>query len=199
MNTNFPNTGFPDFLPERFRFCRNFSACHLPKREPNQCRWCGKPVPKGRKSWCSDGCVDEFKVRAWPSYISSVIFRRDQGVCEICGIDTVELDELHRKVWRTFKTWNLREAGMADPDKPVNGNHYHYGLQWGPWDPFKQLWEADHIVPVIEGGGCCGLQNYRTLCQLCHKAETAALAKRRAEARALASGRGVQNTLEGVS
>jgi 5-methylcytosine-specific restriction enzyme A len=42
------------------------------------------------------------------------------------------------------------------------------------------LWQADHIVPVIEGGGECGLDNYRTLCTACHKQETAALAKRRA-------------------
>jgi len=47
------------------------------------------------------------------------------------------------------------------------------------------LWQADHIVPVIEGGGECGLENYRTLCTRCHKEETALLAKRRAEARRL--------------
>ena len=45
------------------------------------------------------------------------------------------------------------------------------------------LWQADHIVPVIEGGGECGLDNYRTLCTACHKAETAKLAKRRADNR----------------
>ena len=44
-------------------------------------------------------------------------------------------------------------------------------------------WEADHIIPVIEGGGECGLENYRTLCLPCHKKETAALAKRRAQRR----------------
>lgn len=45
------------------------------------------------------------------------------------------------------------------------------------------LWQADHIIPVIEGGGECGLENYQTLCTPCHKEETAALAKRRAIAR----------------
>jgi hypothetical protein len=44
-------------------------------------------------------------------------------------------------------------------------------------------WEADHIIPVVEGGGECGLENYRTLCLSCHRKETAALAKRRAERR----------------
>jgi 5-methylcytosine-specific restriction endonuclease McrA len=41
----------------------------------------------------------------------------------------------------------------------------------------------DHIVPVVEGGGDCGLENLRTLCWACHHRETAALAKRRAEKR----------------
>ena len=31
------------------------------------------------------------------------------------------------------------------------------------------LWDADHIVPVCEGGGMCGLENIRTLCLKCHK------------------------------
>lgn len=44
-------------------------------------------------------------------------------------------------------------------------------------------WEADHIVPVVEGGGLCGLDGYRTLCRECHKKETKALAGRRAEKR----------------
>lgn len=46
-----------------------------------------------------------------------------------------------------------------------------------------RFWDADHIVPVVEGGGGCGLDNYRTLCIWCHRDETAALAKRRAQAR----------------
>ena len=41
--------------------------------------------------------------------------------------------------------------------------------------------EVDHILPVCEGGGCCGLDNLRTLCQACHKKETAKLAKRRSK------------------
>ena len=40
------------------------------------------------------------------------------------------------------------------------------------------LWQADHIIPVIEGGGECDLGNFRTLCTVCHKGETSALVKR---------------------
>ena len=34
------------------------------------------------------------------------------------------------------------------------------------------LWDADHIIPVVKGGGQCGLDNLRTLCIKCHKNET---------------------------
>ena len=49
----------------------------------------------------------------------------------------------------------------------------------------RHTWEADHIVPVIEGGGVVRgqdpLPNLRTLCIGCHKAATKALAGRRAK------------------
>ena len=40
------------------------------------------------------------------------------------------------------------------------------------------LWDADHIIPVKEGGGQCGLENIRTLCIKCHKTETKKLAQK---------------------
>ena len=43
----------------------------------------------------------------------------------------------------------------------------------------KTLWDADHILPVVEGGGECDLENIRTLCLKCHRAATAELRKRR--------------------
>lgn len=45
------------------------------------------------------------------------------------------------------------------------------------------LWEADHIIPVTEGGGCCGLDNYQTLCRPCHVAATAELRQRLSKSR----------------
>ncbi len=45
-------------------------------------------------------------------------------------------------------------------------------------------WQADHIIPVIEGGGECGLENYRTLCIPCHQKVTKELAGRLAAKKA---------------
>lgn len=47
----------------------------------------------------------------------------------------------------------------------------------------SQWWDADHIVSVVEGGGECGLDNYRTLCLPCHRKVTRELHARLADAR----------------
>lgn len=52
-----------------------------------------------------------------------------------------------------------------------------YGLRPGAR---RSLWDADHIVPVSEGGGECDLSNIRTLCLICHRRVTAELRARRA-------------------
>ena len=52
------------------------------------------------------------------------------------------------------------------------------------WGGRRNLWDADHIVPVSEGGGECDLSNMRTLCLKCHHEATAALRGRLREKRA---------------
>ncbi len=173
------DTGFPDFLPERLRYQRWLNSRDIPKREPGQCRWCGSPVQPPRRSWCGENCKNEFMIRCFASVLNSRIYERDHGICAVCGIDTIEI--------RRTSSHRLMTCYMP----------WQYA-QWGPWNPEKRLWEADHIIPVVEGGGCCGLENYRTLCQPCHRRETAALAARRATNRAITSGRGVQSVMEGV-
>jgi 5-methylcytosine-specific restriction enzyme A len=80
---------------------------------------------------------------------------------------------LHGVLW-WFGVW----GGKGEPDSDLYPPRLAY---------FKHLWEADHIVPVVEGGGALRdidpLANLRTLCRHCHKAETAALAARRAQTR----------------
>lgn len=33
-------------------------------------------------------------------------------------------------------------------------------------------WQADHVLPVNNGGGACDLDNFQTLCLDCHKNKT---------------------------
>ena len=88
------------------------------------CRWCNLEVPKGRLTFCSDWCVEEWRLRTDPGYLREKVLQRDRGICAACGVDCMA-------------TW---------------------------------LWDADHILPVIEGGGECDLANLRTLCLKCHRA-----------------------------
>jgi 5-methylcytosine-specific restriction endonuclease McrA len=95
------------------------------------------------------------------------VLKRDRGVCRSCRIDTLVAQGILKRSrgatrQRLLNYWDL--AGYTG----------------------RSLWEADHIVPVVEGGGECDLSNLRTLCLRCHRMATLGLRLRRAEARQLA-------------
>lgn len=119
------------------------------------CRNCHGPMPKGRNYHnCSPACSEAWRARTSPSYMRLLVFKRDKGVCAKCGKDVFE-GATHRN-------------GSPVTRRARGSGH---------------LWEADHILPVVEGGGECTLENFRTLCIPCHKQETADLARRRAHDR----------------
>lgn len=37
---------------------------------------------------------------------------------------------------------------------------------------YDEKWEADHIIPIHQGGGACELENFQTLCPDCHLEKT---------------------------
>ncbi len=123
------------------------------------CRWCNLETPPGRRTFCSEWCVNEWRLRTDPGYLREQVFERDRGVCALCGIDCVaalrRLKRL-RGIQRTaaWAAWGLRRRQRAS------------------------LWDADHIVPVAEGGGECDLSNIRTLCIRCHREATRELRAR---------------------
>ena len=124
------------------------------KRLP--CRWCGAEVAGRRRTFCGAACVHEWKLRTDPNYLREQVFQRDHGVCAACGLDTEAMRKDKRKL-----DYNARRQFEKD------------------WGGRRHLWDADHIVPVVEGGGECDLSNMRTLCLKCHKEATALLRMRR--------------------
>jgi len=114
------------------------------------CRYCGGPLPKGRRWWCSDICVDEAKIRCWPHYAAEQCFKRDNYTCRNCGLEDV-------LKWRYLKI--ERPAASTREDLKSKG-----------YDVMRSLLECHHIVTVKDGGGACGLDNLITLCQFCHNA-----------------------------
>lgn len=132
----------------------------------NLCRWCNLEVPKGRLTFCSDWCVEEWRLRSDPGYLREKVFERDRGICALCGVDTVQAEQ-HLK--------RLRGAARLKA-------HLDWGIRGPSGKPGrKSLWDADHIMPVVEGGGECDLENIRTLCLKCHRAATAELRARRSK------------------
>ena len=123
------------------------------------CRWCNAEVGKRRRTFCSDACVHEWKLRTNPGYLREKVFERDKGICAVCGVDTIALRKDMRKLdfaarRKFLKEWKVKEGSR------------------------KSMWDADHTVPVAEGGGQCDLANMRTLCLRCHREATLALRQR---------------------
>src|SRR6478672_9438921 len=109
------------------------------------CRWCKGAVTGRRRTFCSDACVHEWRLRSSTSYLRDCVFDRDRGICALCGVDTV--------AGRRSMMRKLKASGMIAAHR-------------------KSWWEADHIVPVVEGGDS-HLENIRTLCVPCHRQVTA--------------------------
>ena len=103
--------------------------------------------------------MHEWRLRTDPGYLREQVLARDRGICAICRADTrIAYGELRRSRGahrqRLLAKWGLK--GLTR----------------------KTLWDADHILPVVEGGGECDLENLRTLCLLCHRQQTIELRRR---------------------
>lgn len=173
--------------------------------QPGCCSWCGtRELPKGRQSWCSQACVDAYLMVSDSNFIRRKVFERDKGICEICGCDADKEYEAYRKLSETVERltdrlmhqrrfnvcwvrgrWQFVE--YQNPDRKEVADFRRYMMRKyapGNWTSDRTSgWDADHIVPVAEGGGECDLSNLRTACIPCHKQLTKELAARLAERR----------------
>src|SRR5260370_31006272 len=54
------------------------------------CRWCDLEIlAKRRRTFCSDYCVHQWRLRTDPGYLRDQVFARDRGICALCHIDTI--------------------------------------------------------------------------------------------------------------
>lgn len=130
------------------------------------CRWCGEAIlhdagsrrgePNRRRRW-HPLCARIYE-QSDPREARRRVRRRDGGRCAACGLDT---NALRRRVRGRGRARRLRELGFR---------------------PRGSLWELDHVVPLIDGGGH-ELSNLQTLCTPCHARKTAAEARSRSAAR----------------
>jgi 5-methylcytosine-specific restriction endonuclease McrA len=96
-----------------------------------------------------------------PSYVRQQVFKRDKGVCRSCGFNA------------DIMVKGLESLRCASSGSKEKWDAYRACSNTLGLIPRKSLWDADHIKPVVEDGGGCGLENYQTLCVWCHKEKTA--------------------------
>ena len=145
------------------------------------CRWCRKPLPSRRNSLCSDQCVHEYLIAYHTGYMRSLVYERDHGVCQSCGLDTDELARAREKVQKMPHRSRAQIQAQTDATYLLSEEFAYKNLP--PWLAHKErsLWDADHIIPVAQGGIRLGLDNIRTLCVGCHQKVTKKFAQERAQ------------------
>jgi hypothetical protein len=125
------------------------------------CRWCDLEImARRRRTFCSEYCVHQWRLRTDPGYLRDQVLMRDRGVCAACGVNAIAAYNALKRARGAARAAGLRLYGM----KSIAAR--------------RSLWDADHIVPVAEGGGQCDLDNLRTLCLLCHREATLRLRQR---------------------
>ena len=121
------------------------------------CRWCQKGVNPPRRTLCSPECEHELKLRTNGTYLRHCIYLRDRGICAICNVDTKKTAKMALSLNDEDRINYLKQLNISLKRKI-------FVKKFG-----GSLWDADHIIPVKNGGGLCGLENMRTLCISCHK------------------------------
>lgn len=145
-------------------------------KEQKLCRQCGEDVKRFNKrcrTFCGPECVHAYLMQSDTNYVRDQVFKRDKGVCAHCGLDCT-------KWFEGFKRWvySIPHIPWNEPQRNVREHairEYFHLCGMTPvkgWSNRTTWWDADHIHPVAEGGGLCGLENYQTLCVICHRRKT---------------------------
>jgi len=171
---------------------------------------CGGTLAGRQQRWCGKACVNAYLVRKGGTEARRLVRKRDRGVCALCRDDTEvlrrriqEADREGDRRWarslgrrpgdQHLPSNRYRRPGRSLPRRPRKGSRNDYrrtarlevleplGLEAYWWR--SSWWDMNHRLPVVLGGGGCGLDNLETLCLPCHSRETAILAARIAESR----------------
>src|SRR3978361_192067 len=77
------------------------------------CRWCDLEIlAKRRRKFCSDYCVDQWRLRTDPGYVRDRVVARDAGVCAACGADTLRIFAALKRSRGAVREAGLRFYGM---------------------------------------------------------------------------------------
>lgn len=135
--------------------------------------------------FCSSDCEQKYILKSSSGAMRRGVFSRDRGICSRCTLDCTAMIRRLQAIERGTRRWKERRRCLLEreyPDFVERAGEKSVRLLVERAMP-GHAWQADHIVPVYQGGGQCDLDNLRTLCTVCHKEVTKAQAKQRAAER----------------
>ena len=113
---------------------------------------------RGRRANASQGVPPRERVNR------AAVLARDGGVCAVCGYPAGRVERILQHAAAHLREWGAH---------PVAVTAWVEFLRKKLGGAADHLWEADHKMPVLLGGGGAGLDNIQTLCVPCHKRRTA--------------------------
>jgi len=139
--------------------------------------------PRPDSPFCSEGCAASYAAASSQGAGRRQVYDRDRGVCAACGFDA---HRLYRQI-AALATGPERMQALQRTHYPTKGDRIGRLLR----DPKEgDFWEADHILPVEEGGGESDLSNLQTLCVPCHADKTRRQAQSSKERKRQAAAKG---------
>ena len=151
------------------------------------CRYvrCRREVSRPAMHFCGPPCVHGHKLLTDPGYLRDQVHARDHGVCAACRADTdAILTDLRKREREAARAEGARVKRSRQRALPPAFAELLRQLGY-PEHRYRggSLWDADHVLPVAQGGGECDLANMQTLCCPCHRRKSGV--QRRAAAKAL--------------
>ena len=141
---------------------QHFSTEH---RVPH-CLYClalHQPAPDS--PFCSDRCAASYASAETRAAARRLLFERELGVCQQCGFNA---HGFFQHIVALPSEQARLQALMASPYSTSSERLKRMLVNPKEGD----FWEADHIIPVAEGGGETSLDNFQTLCVPCHQRKT---------------------------
>uniref|UniRef100_A0A7S3AJJ9 HNH domain-containing protein n=1 Tax=Haptolina ericina TaxID=156174 RepID=A0A7S3AJJ9_9EUKA len=133
--------------------------CNGPRDEASG--WCERGAP-----FCSSVCVDNWAVQVGAGNAPrALLFERERGVCRACTTDCHSIYLRLRPLDARRRRRLLRSylPGLTTRRRERIVRYCFEG----------DLWQADHMLAVQNGGGESGIDNLQTLCVPCHLKKTA--------------------------
>eukprot|EP00760_Papus_ankaliazontas_P015126 PhM_4_TR16358/c0_g2_i1/m.81850 len=141
------------------------------------CLWCRAELPKISTPqseidlFCSGTCRAEYFVRRSSSAVRAQVYQLEHAQCRGCGVDCDALLQKLKSIATTDVGYRERTDCLLSAMPTLS--LFPDAVRLAVYAPSEgALWQVDHVLPVADGGGMCGLENLQTLCTACHRQKT---------------------------